>query len=251
MSINVGAIALPVAAGTLDTRLVDPAVEGILRYLAHCLKADLNAKLTNMRGMSATAVAEAYPYDPDTVFVRNKFPALYLWWGGASKASERYTTLAIDVQERQLLGLYLFEEVKAPSGSLARSGILAVAQASIANAMRQRCRADYTPIGGTAGQDVRVPLNLVDWSYTGSTKGEMVAAIPATSSQQGGPPEGHVKAGYPALSFGITIYEEVGSYEAGALTPIGTSTLSLGANDGLADAGDTVDNFMQRVLPGS
>lgn len=248
MTVSVGAIDLPLAAGTLNVRLVDPAVEGILRYLTHCIKADLNAKLTNMQGKSATAIAGAYPYDPDTVFVRNKFPALYLWWGGVSRPSAVYSTLAIDVQERQLLGLYIFDETEAPIGSLARSGILAVAQASIANAMRQRCRADYTPIGGTAGQDVREKLELVGWNYTGATRGEMVGAIPSTSAQQGGPPEGHVKRGYPALSFGITIFEEVGAYSGASLTPIEPGAMTINANDGLADSGDVVDDFMQRTL---
>lgn len=248
MTIDVGAIALPLTAGLTNERLVDPAVEGILRYLAFCIKADANAKLANMAGMSPSAIAATYPYDPNSVFVRNTFPALYLWWGGIAKPSAVYSTLAIDVQERQLLGLYLFDETTIPAGALARSGLLASVQASIANAMRQRCRATYTPIGGTVGQDVREPLNLVDWAYTGSTRGEMVAAIPSTSPQAGGPPEGHVKAGYPALSFGITIFEQVGAYEGNSLTPIEPGAVTINANDGLATVGDVIDNFMQRTL---
>lgn len=251
MTVVVGGIELPIAAGSTGGELADPTVKGLLAYLAFCLGKDLDAKLAKMPPMSAAACpsGHAHPWDPNTHFVRNALPSLYLWWAGVSRPAPAMSTLVYDVQERVLQGLYVFDEHVAPDGLLSRVGLLAAVNASLANACKQRSRSDYTPSGGTAGQDVGAALGLVAWKFNGSKQGSMTASIPSTSPVPGGPPEGHIKRGLPALAFELSVWEQVGTF-TGPFTTTADSTLTISGNDGIADSGDVLE-LMQRKLPGS
>lgn len=207
---TLGGITLPVPAGASGGELADPTVKGLLAFLAHCLRADLDAKLANLPGMSAGAIAvgATYPWNPDTHFVRNLFPALYLWWPGVARLSRDHSTTVYQVFERPLRGLYVYEEHVAPTGLRSRVGLLPNVHASLASALRRHRHPTYTPTGYAAGESIGTALNLVDIAYDGSSEGRMIAEVPATSRARGGPAEGHVKRGYPALTFGVTVFEQ-------------------------------------------
>jgi hypothetical protein len=204
-----GGLTLPIPAGVANSALNDPTVDGLLAYLAHCLRADLDAKLANIGGMSATAIATGatYPWDPDTHFVRKSIPALYLFWPGTSKILDE--TVSYVRRERPLIACYVYDEHVMPNGLLARAGLLAAVDASFAKAAERGRHATHTPSGSVPGGSVRNALGLLGWGYDGAQRGEMAAAIPSTSSTPGGPPEGNVKRGYPCLRAQFTVWERI------------------------------------------
>lgn len=211
MTSLVGALDLPVSAGAAGTRLADPTVRGLADFFAFALRKDMNAKLTALLGMSADAcpTTNIYWWDPDTHFVRESFPALYLWWPGASRIIPK-TMLYAD-RERELSGMYVFEETVAPTGLRARSGLLATVDASLAKAWQRGRYADYTPLvaGAYEGQSLAKALNIQTWEYLGGHQGRMLAQVPESSANPGGAAEGHLKRGYPALSFRVSVIERI------------------------------------------
>jgi hypothetical protein len=208
----VGGLTLPVPAGSANSQLEDVTVNGLLSFLAHCLRQDLNTKLANIGGMTAYALASSgatFPWDPDTHFVRETIPALYLFWPGTSKIVD--DTLVYSRRERPLVAYYVYDEHVGPKGLRARAGLLAAVDASFANAADLGRHPTYSPSGYGAGASVRNALGLLGWSYDGAQKGEMAASIPSTSASAGGPPEGNVKRGYPALRAQFTVWERIDS----------------------------------------
>lgn len=212
MTSYVGALQLPVPAGEPNSRLADPTVRGLAAYLAFALRTDLNAKLTALLGMSADACPEAnvYWWDPNTTFVRDSFPSLYLWWPGQSRVFQK--THVHSHRERELFGMYIFEETTSPTGRRARSGLLAAVDAVLSKAAERGRDAAHTPLvaGAFHGQSLANALNLANWDFLGSTQSQFLAEVPGASSAPGGPAEGHVKTGYPALLFKLQVEERIG-----------------------------------------
>lgn len=206
---TVGGLRLPMAAGSANAGLSDPTVAGLLSYLAFVLKSDLDAKLAQMGGTASDAcpIANRYPWDPDTHFVRGLFPALYVWWNGRSV--KRPQTLVYDIRERKIDCLYVFQELSAPDGLRSRAGLIAAVDASFAKAAERGRHPDYEPTGFAAGTDILTALGLLKWDYDGGQAGFM-APIPATSGAIGGPPEGNIKRGYPSLRGSFTVWERIG-----------------------------------------
>lgn len=205
----VGGLTLPIPAGTANSALADPTVTGLLAYLSWSLRNDIDAKLAVMAGMSSSAcpAANAFPWDPDTHFVRQSIPALYVWWPGQSRVFEQ--TLVYSVRERPIHAMFVFDEHVAPSGLLGRAGLLAAVDACFAKAAERGRHASYTPTGHPAGKDILTALTLHRWAYEGAQQGQMAAPIPATSASPGGPPEGNVKRGYPCLIGRFLVHERI------------------------------------------
>lgn len=206
---TVGALSLPIAAGSANAELADPTVAGLMAYVAFVLKSDLDGKLAQMGGTTADAcpTANRYPWDPSTHFVRCNFPALYMWWQGRSVV--RPQTLVYDVRERKIECLYVFQELTAPSGLRSRAGLTAAVDASFAKAAERGRHPDYAPTGLPAGTDILTALSLLRWSYDGGESGFM-APIPNTSNSPGGPPEGGIQRGYPSVRGSFTVLEKIG-----------------------------------------
>lgn len=205
----VGGLTLPVPVPGVNQAFMDPAVTGIARYLGWSLRNDLNAKLGSMSNVGDDACPEAnvYAWDPQTHFVRRSFPALYLWWTGESK-TERETILYMK-RTRTLSVAYFYEEVVAPGGVAARSGVLAAVDASLAKASDRGQHPDYAPVGYAAGTSIRAALGLRDWAYEGGQKVSFEAETPPQSPQLGGSPEGYVSRGYPTLLGRLRVVERI------------------------------------------
>lgn len=245
----VGGLTLPVPAGVLNGSLVDPTVAGLIDYLAWSLKADLDGKFAQMLGTShdACPTANRYQWDPSTHFVRNSFPALYVWWDGTSRRAEKRQTLLYDVMEREIRCCYIFDELAAPSGIRARSGLLWAINASLAKACERTRYSTYAPPGNAAGTTLLQSLSLLNMEYMGATRGEMKAAIPEGSARAGGPPTGHEVRGYPAIEGRILVWERIELDTPADPGDLLTDTLlHVDASDG---APEVVDDFIQRYLP--
>ena len=243
-SSTVGGLTLPIAAGAANSAIGDATLTGLLAYLSFCLRTDLDAKLAAMAGMSSSAAptANTYPWDPSTHFVRGPegnaaTPALYLWWPGVS-THYRLTTI-LNVRKRALKGMWLFDEHVMPNGLRSRTGLLGAVDASLAKAADRGRHPSHTPTGYAPGFEVRSALSLRDWTYDGAVMGEMAAEIPATSKAAGGPPEGHIKRGYPALSFGMTVLEVLNPDTLLDPTDLADFDITIYSNE----SGDTVDHL--------
>lgn len=234
MSSLVGALELPVPAGTSNSKLADPTVIGLASFIAYALRLDLNDKLGAMLGMSADACpsTNVFTFDPDTYFVRESFPALYLWWPGQSKYEQM--THVFGQRTRELAGMYVFQETLAPRGMRSRAGLLAAADASIAKALDRGRYVGHTPdiAGAYDGQSIASALNLTALDYVGSTQVRMLAMVPESSAAPGGPPEGHVKTGYPALIFKIVVAERVFDDAIDSTVRDADVSFTLETNDG-------------------
>lgn len=245
MTSHVGALDLPITAGPTGSRLADPAVRGLADFFCFSLRQDLNAKLTALLGMSADAcpTANVYWWDPDTHFVWESLPALYLWWPGTSRVFQK--TMVYADRERELSGMYVFEETLAPAGLRARSGLLAAVDASLSKASQRGRYASHTPAiaGAYAGQSVAKALGLVSWEYLGGQQGKMIAQMPESSANPGGAAEGHRKRGYPALSFRVLVNERIGADETDSTMSDADATFTIRHADDPQDPIDVLERY--------
>lgn len=207
---TIGNLTLPVPAGAQNSDLDDPTVSGIADYLRFWLRNSLNTKLANTQGTSADAVpsANVFKYDPNTYFVRNAFPALYVWWNGRSSVETNRSTLLYDVRKRELHVLWLFDEMLAPNALTPRHGLLAAVDATLAKALERMRHPSYGYGSDAAGTSLLTSLNLVGAEYLGGEAGFM-AGVPASDSRAGGPGEGQAQRGYPALKATIAVWERI------------------------------------------
>lgn len=207
----VGALDLPIAAGTLADPLADPIVNGLLAFLGYWLKSELDAKLAIQSPTSADACPSAnrFPYDPRGYWVRNPKPALYVWWKGPSEIADQ--TLVYAKRERDLGVWYVFEELVAPDGLTPRAGIAAAVDAVIAKACDRGYHPSFSYNGAGAGTPLAYALadkGLVGFEYRGGTAGWMVP-VPDASARAGGAGTGYVQRGFPCVEGTIRVWERV------------------------------------------
>ncbi len=242
----VGGLTLPVSAGAANAELADPAVAGILRFLAWALNNDLSAKLAMQAGTSATAVpsGNTYPWAPDKHWQRATLPGLWVYWDGKSKRNPH--TQVYDRRERRLNVFYAFSELVAPNGLRSRAGLMAAAEASIAKACDRGRHESYTPVGYPAGTTISRACGLLQWQYEGGEQ-QFTASIPA-AGRQGTSADGHVVRGYPSVKASLLIWERLDSHTMDDPTDAaGEITVSISGSDG--ESGDTTSMLDRVVAP--
>lgn len=225
---DVGALRVPMEPGANLSPLVDPVVDGLLDFLGFALRDALNAKLAQLSPTSADAcpTAARYPYDPRGYWTRNPKPALYLWWGGRSSVGS-YSTV-YDTRERELQLFYVWEETVGPSGSNARAGLMAAADAALMRASSLRMHPAYGYRGAPLGTPLAVALadlGLLGWTYQGGTVGIM---SPVPGDVRNSPSEGAVVRYFPALQATLTVSEKITGYEDTAAGLSAPSSVVLG-----------------------
>jgi hypothetical protein len=254
-TVNVGAIVLPLAAGTTNTAIGDPLVTGLLDYLSFCLADALDAKLANLQGTSPHAVLakNRFPWDPADYFVRghedgdlSPFPALYVWRRGKGKREQ--LTQIIEARRVDVGVLYVFDELVLPGALEDRYGLRTTVDAAFADAGANGFHPDYGYAGAPLGTPIKTSLQLAGWGliYEGGEEG-MMAPIPGQSQALGRGSDGHVIRAYPTLMGSFTAWEAIGQRalrDPQDVTPGITATISVPGNGGLPDALP----IMQRIL---
>src|SRR5262245_27958862 len=103
---RVGAHTLPVPAGPVDGDFIDPCLAGFADYLQFSLRDALNVELARLHGTSADACPHTFLYDPAGYFVRNPFPALYVW---SPRSVIQRRTIQYDMRVRTITAQYMFD----------------------------------------------------------------------------------------------------------------------------------------------
>ena len=206
---QVGGLVLPLSSGDEDAPLTDPVVETILDFLGFSLQAALNPKLGTVNGMSLEAcpIDNRFAYDPGDTFVRNPFPALYVFWPGISRVVPE--TLVYHRREREITILYVFDEHIQPSSMSARSGLLNAVDAVFTTVLERGFAATYTPPGGSLGQNILAALSLQRLEYKGAQQGRLEAIVPSEGRQTQGQALANQKRGFPALRARVDVWERV------------------------------------------
>lgn len=247
---NVGGTTLPVPAGALNSSLDDPAVKGLLDYLAFWIKNTLDTKLANMTGpvnkpvTDAAPAANRYPFNPESLHVKMNVPALFVWWDGKSQAFDY--TLVKARRVRELSVAYVFDEVRMPAGLSARAGLIAAVDACFAKAEERGDHPAYGYNGDPLGTPIAQSLQWIDWQYLGGQEGfyrETLSESLRTSRDEGG-----VQRGYPALTARFRISELIAPDTLEDPTDVlGDSVISIAIGDGESTA---VSGLFDRELPG-
>lgn len=212
---SVGGVDYPLAAGTADTALADPVIDGLLGYFAHWLNADLNAKLANMTGVADEAVpsGSTYGYEPKAAFVRNPVPALYMWREQRIEAA----TLLTYWKRSEVTALWVFTSRELPHAFAGVEGIANAVADSLARATRQRSHITYTPTGWPQGTDIMTALGLLSLGPPRNgrfvTAGSLVPTPGQRSAMNARPAgtDGHRQRAFPCVEARWEIVEEVGS----------------------------------------
>lgn len=235
-SANVGGYRLPLSAENANEEIADPAVVGIADFLRFTLRSLLNGRLALMHGTAADAVPEGhvFPYDPAKYFVRNGLPALYVWWSGTGTRVP--WTLQVDLRQRQIRALYVFDELVAPGALKPRHGLMAAVDAAFALAAEEGYHPDY-------GEPPETPLiealSLARWTYDGGEAG-FLEALPVAA----GDLDGATQRGFPCLQGTFTVLERI--------TPAGRPVHPDDGNGGLrlsvrtAETGPPWDGLLMR-----
>ena len=244
---NVGAQSIPLKAGAANSALSDPVLSGLLDYFGHWLNYALNPQLSQMAGTSAEAVpvANRFPYDPQTVFVRQAFPALYAW---NTSFAFRHTTLMRRARARTVRVLWVFNELVSPLGVSARSGLYSAADGALSRACYSGRHRDYGHNGAPNGTPITRSLELSRFNYQGSEP-MMLWQIPGAddfdSNRVDTRESGSIQRGFPAISATFTCDEEVSgdSYTEDDLLPDVSVTIETG------DTTQDTTPFRHVVLP--
>lgn len=175
----VGALDLPIAAGSEGDALTDPVVEGIADFLGWMLRHDLDAKLANLPATSATAVkaANVYTFDPMHPrghSVKRPVPALYVWWDGTS--SPWPVSQIRTGRKRTIQALYIFNEHPALDEMNKRRGLFAAVDACFARAADQGGHPDYAYGNAENGELLRHSIGddfTWGWRYLHGQEGSI------------------------------------------------------------------------------
>jgi hypothetical protein len=209
LSSRVGGMTIPVPAGTLNETFHDPTLEGLASFLGFMLRDGLNAKLANMQGTTADALpsGSTYHYDPATWFVRNAIPGLYLWWPG--KEERRPWTLLYDVIVREVLALYVFQELPAPGGLEPRHGLIPAVNAVFTRAAEMGYHPSFALGSDPLGTPIYQSMGIKGWTYLGGEPGFLMGIAPESAVEGLGDYDGMIERGYPALRARFSVFEAV------------------------------------------
>lgn len=209
----VGALTLPVAAGTAQQRIADPVLDALLDFLAWSLGTDLSARLAQLTGTGATAVptANRYAHDPQHPrgrSIRFQLPALFMWWGGQSTIAP-YSTLRTR-RERELSALYIFDELPGTDETVRREGLFAAADACFAKAAQGNGHPSYGYGSAAAGTPLTQSVGGIGswaWRYIGGATVQRIGIDDAST--------GNVRRGaasgrdFPAFAARFLVHELV------------------------------------------
>lgn len=182
----VGALTLPLAAGSTDEVIADPVCAGLADYLAWSLNTDLSARLAQHQAVGDVAVptGAAYdysPYAPQGHRVKLPVPALFVWTPDQSDV-QREWTLVYRVREREVRVLYVWQERPELSQWELRPGMANAVSASLHKAAQRQRHPSYgygTDPNGTPLYQSLATVGVLAW--------EMVGAAPARIGLGQGP----------------------------------------------------------------
>ncbi len=245
MSSLLGGLTLPIAAGAQNSDLDDPVVSALSEYLRFWLRNELNTKLSNMQGTATDACpsANVFKVDPSTYWSRGPFPALYVWWEGSSEF-QRYS-LVYDLRIRKINAMWVYDELLMPEALQPRHGLLNAVDSVFFKATERQRHASFAygsaAPGAPLAWSVAAP-GLVSFRYDGGQAGVM-APVPDSDPTPGGPGEGQLIRGYPALRGVFTVWERIEPGDTDDESFI-EGTLNLDGTDGEGEP----DDFMSRTL---
>lgn len=241
MTASLGALDLPVAAGTSLSAIDDPIVSLLSDYFAWWIKATLDAKLAVQAPTSADAcpAANRFLYDPGEYWTRNPVPALYVW---SEKGQREAATTVYSVRTRPIRVMYVFQEMVLPGGITARRGLIPAVEAAIIEACERKGHASYSYGGGVAGQPVtRYVASPGQWTFS-YAEGQHGFVWPV------GDERGQVQRAFPALQATINVVERMGQVQ---LADPGDTRGDVAVTIKTNEDGDTTNmlDFMTRYLP--
>ena len=204
----VGALTLPVPAGTSQAQFTDPVVAALLDFLAWSLNNDLNSKLTNMTALEAAAISTAtpnnrYPFDPFHPrghSIKRRVPALYVWWPGESTVWRPNMTQK--ARTRDIHALYVTEEHSAFDEMERRVGLMAAVDASWHKAALRGAHPSYSYNSkptGTPLEDSTGEYASWDWEYVGGQAIRRVNVDDPNTTHVGGRAQGQSLPGFAAV----------------------------------------------------
>jgi hypothetical protein len=252
MTATTGAITVPLPSGGAEKAITDPALLGILDFLAFCIRDGIGVRGIEQRPTEITNVLptnNVFPFDPAGNWVRQGTPALYLWWPkeDTSKIVE-YSTL-YDARIRKLRLFYVCAEVVDKLGARIYAGLPAAIDAILLRASSLGRHPSYSYNDDPLGTPLSFSLNRerpVQWAYEGGHS-DFYAAIPEIADRPGGPPQGQTKRGYPVLFGTVLVKEVVESEQFEETDRMPDITATINTNES-GDFADTIE-FMQGVLP--
>lgn len=243
MTAQLGSLEIPVEPGEYLSELADPTLLLLLSYLGHQLKLNLDSKLAQLSPTSADAcpVANRYPWNPDSTFVRQSLPALFAW---EERCSRRQHTLLNDTLDREIRVLYIFDELVKPDGMRARHGLASAVGKILAMAAERNQHATFSYDGSAPGACVS---DLGNWLGFIFMRGEAqwLQAVPGGSDSVGGDGgEMATQRAYLGYLAEYVITEQIGQDEP--TEAMGDTLLTIYGSDGEVDEGV---ELMQRWFP--
>lgn len=249
----VGALTLPVAAGSAQERLADPILDALLDFAAWTIGTALDARLANLTGTSAVAVPATNrfafnPVDPRGINVHLPVPALFCWWDGASAVVQH--SLVRLRRERTLRLLYVFDELPHTDQLVLRAGLFAACDAALAQAASRGRHPSYSYGGRPAGTPLIQSVGAVGswaWGYAG---GQAVERFAIDNAERTGGRKRVFGRDWPAFAASFVVHERVDDWSLVDPTDVWPQvTHTIQASDGEQgeDAG-TVE-IMQRIAP--
>lgn len=240
---QVGALVLPVAAGTRDTALSDPFTDGLLDYVAHLINRvsaaadkiiprDEDNPSLDAFVMVPTEDGHRNTHDPleerslHTPFIA---PSLWLWWDGNSRTVAR--TAAYRVVERTFRMLYVFVEEPSDLGLRFRANLWALIDAELHAGSDDQWQADYSyggyPLGtsltaAVVGKGDQLSHDFLDWEYMGG-RGPVRVGAYAAEQQLGG--DSAAAVDYPAFVGAFVAHEKIA--RAGSGMELEDSTFAM------------------------
>lgn len=173
---SVGLLSLPLPAADAATEWTDPLVDGLLSYLGHWLKADLDARLGTIPNLpdDACPVANRFGYEPGRTFVREAMPALFVWRNADEQQIVQYSQLQDELRS-VVRCFYIIGEFNKPDDSATASGLFAAVNACLARATRAERHSTWSYGSYSAGTPVFRALGIEGWQYQG---GKLLEGLP-------------------------------------------------------------------------
>lgn len=211
----VGANPVPYPVGDVGSPISDHAVNVLLSYFGHWLRASLNDKLLDLGGQklatetptSACPIANQFSYSHETIWPQNPRPALYLWWDGNATTVPK--TLVYELRQRVLNFTWIYTQIRTPK-SAARNGLLAAVDSTLRRAIYRGSHPTWSYSDATrtypAGMNAGRVAGLHEWQM-GQTQTGMFAPVPNVPGDREGPEQNF----YPALTGTLTIWERIGA----------------------------------------
>ncbi len=209
----VGGIALPYPAPAPNGSIADVAIAGLLDFGAYMIKWALDTALAQIQGPTTSApvtdacpTANRFPFNPETTFVREAFPALYAWWSGRSVVTDLSTVYGLRTFDVQFL--YVFPEIVLPGGAEPRAGLMAAVDRVFAYIGRVGYHPLYTPPGAAQGTLLANAIGARSLTYAGGEEGFMASVPNAVQGSKS--TDGQVVRGYPSMRGSFRVQERVG-----------------------------------------